>query len=1705
MSQRRVAGLCFFLSGAVNTASFAQTQDAGLPGAGQAIVGREAFPADPRPVLPEAEAKQLADHYRRLEALSLKAIAPGSRKAQDLAIHDAIDVAAKALAICEQFQGTQTAAGRAWSAAGGQGEWWELVEARHWWNGWKRMKDVSPAGRIALGLAALMKPQFEAAEKEARWEDAIQISRSQKATLDTHLGPDHPYALEARLNEARMLNAADKYEEAKVLLEQLVPELAASLGTQHPKTLTGRHVLSSAFHWSGSPDRAAPLLEGVLRDRRLVLNLEHTQTLQAASDLARTLSSLKQHERAFRVAEELHVVCAKSLGDAHWRTLDAVRIKAWELMELNRGEDGLQALEQALSVAEKPRTLGYAKGVWRLIGTQASIYHSLSARSARDNDGYFERFMNARAESLQKQLQLASEFPGLAEPAELVAKRAAIADSLASAGQKQRARKELDSAMSGFAALPVQPDSRRIGLIADLGRAAMRVDDYLRAEEFLERAWSAIREAATSDSTDEVHAARVNATLVCVDLLKIRAMLGDIDQGLVDIEYWQSVVTQYSPSEREETEDLLWFQLGDSLRKAGWATKSMHVWRTRLEQLNDRSAIGEAVVSAKRGLISALEANDGYREAEDLCKELYIAAVAEHGEASSASVVALNSLAFIQNKAGKNILNIKNMRRVLELSEQIQMPASNVEIYRSNLSKALEDDGQYYEADLLLKVSLVNCKAVFGEWSKEAVQIHQGMADLLTKQGRFDEAIDLLKALKPTVEEQFGRHSLPYLSVLKSMRRAHLTATRYAEALKLNDNVVAISRGVFGPTSLVFDLNLAADICILGSDIPAGERYLSEAFDVAVTKLGPDDAMTLSVLKSRVELYLSLGDLERLGEFGPRYFEALSSRRQREGVLPTTTELDSFLLRLKIFNTGNAQRTEVVTQVLQHFQPLLERANAELGMGNPTFRLVKQELGEFFAARGEHEKATAMHREVVEWYEQRLGPKHKTTLQALNRLGLAQQDQGLLAQAVATHRECLNRASPDAFELQAIRQTLRWNLAFSLAKSGHTDEATALLVELRSAGSWNLEDVGRLAYLPLNERRKRWLQIHRNLGFCMRVTMTSPQGLETALDAAMQRKALLQDMAAIEWSTLRAAQDPATAKTLEGLAAAQQTLAQASNDKTVAPERLAELERRVRDAERSARLAAPSIGRLHEQLRQGVEGVIKALQPAEALVEFVRYFPIQRVSEPGSEVVFKESGQAEYMAFVLQTDSSQTNGYRLNAVSLGDSEAMDGLIARFRKYVDRPDPDHIYRPAALLNGDEANQRLGVPADFAAILEDLRSRVWDKIAPNLTNASRLYVAMDGALHDLPLEVLARRDAAGVLRYLIEWDGAPEITYLSSGRELLRWPRGTQEGPGVRQLVAFVDPEFGGRASAAAQQPSGNPPTGPNIIGLASRILGAEVALLSGGGEGDELPRISTDVGVPQQFFDGYLSGLRRLNFGSEPRPPEALLYSGLEASEATWRRVFAETSKPASRILVFTTHGLWMQPQGSAPAPGQRANAHEAPDPMLRAGLALAGYNNTHGHASNGAATNGEPKGSDAEGGGDGLLTAMEVASTDLRGVELVILTACQSGRGVPLPGEAAAGLRGGFSVAGARSTISALWSIPTVWSTDFTRNYLRELVESQAPDVNRGDSLRAFRTAQRDLLNNARDQARERGTASPGAGNTHPFWWAGFVYQGVPK
>jgi CHAT domain-containing protein len=192
--------------------------------------------------------------------------------------------------------------------------------------------------------------------------------------------------------------------------------------------------------------------------------------------------------------------------------------------------------------------------------------------------------------------------------------------------------------------------------------------------------------------------------------------------------------------------------------------------------------------------------------------------------------------------------------------------------------------------------------------------------------------------------------------------------------------------------------------------------------------------------------------------------------------------------------------------------------------------------------------------------------------------------------------------------------------------------------------------------------------------------------------------------------------------------------------------------------------------------------------------------------------------------------------------------------------------------------------------------------------------------------------------------------------------------------------------------------------------------------------------------------------------------------------------------PGRRILHLATHGFFLGDECESPLDGTRAvgavvavpdsasnprrRAVSPPEnPLVLSGLAFAGANLR------------AAAGADED---DGILTAEEVASLDLTGVEWAVLSACDTGLGLIRAGEGVLGLRRAFHVAGVRSVIMSLWSV----EDRATRRWMQMLYRSRL------ESGRNTADAVRDAGLAVLRERRSQGLSG------HPFFWAGFVAAG---
>jgi CHAT domain-containing protein len=115
-----------------------------------------------------------------------------------------------------------------------------------------------------------------------------------------------------------------------------------------------------------------------------------------------------------------------------------------------------------------------------------------------------------------------------------------------------------------------------------------------------------------------------------------------------------------------------------------------------------------------------------------------------------------------------------------------------------------------------------------------------------------------------------------------------------------------------------------------------------------------------------------------------------------------------------------------------------------------------------------------------------------------------------------------------------------------------------------------------------------------------------------------------------------------------------------------------------------------------------------------------------------------------------------------------------------------------------------------------------------------------------------------------------------------------------------------------------------------------------------------------------------------------------------------------------------------------------------------------------------------------------VLSAGELATLDLGGVDWIVLSACDSGLGPVDRNEGVFGMRRALRVAGARTVVMSLWPVDDASTVDLMQSLYR------ARFVERRDVPEAMGEAMRSEL------ARRRRAGL----SDHPFYWAAFVSEG---
>jgi CHAT domain-containing protein/Tfp pilus assembly protein PilF len=966
-------------------------------------------------------------------------------------------------------------------------------------------------------------------------------------------------------------------------------------------------------------------------------------------------------------------------------------------------------------------------------------------------------------------------------------------------------------------------------------------------------------------------------------------------------------------------------------------------------------------------------------------------------------------------------------------------------------------------AKLLLERAQRAGETAYGADSRETVRVLVNLAILYQETGDYTGARQRYERAVVLAEKILGPADLLTLHVLT---RAAVVLRElggdFAGSAKLNERLLALAERSFGPTDSRLRTpleHLALDLRDLGDY--AGARALAErSLAIAESAFGPEHPEVADSLHTLATVLAAQGDYGgamRLFERATRIMVEVSRSSDPEvsraawfirdlfpvsGYGSDDAGLFEQAVAIREKNSGPADpRTAgslanlaaVLTSAEDYTRtrPLFERALASrekaLGPDHPEVAGAATNLAYVLSQVGDGATARPLYERALSIWEKALGPDHPRVATALlNLAGLHSNARNyddarpLVARALNIQLPRLGAHHPD------IAATLT-TLAELAGHAGATAEAfeTAARAEVLS------REHMRLTARTLSERQALSYASSRASAINVMLSVASMRSgggptATAAWEAVIRARGMVLDEMAARHRVASANEDQDTAVLIKTLTSARQRLAAAvvRGIRDDPPERYRRLLDEARsEKDRAERDLAEKSARFREdesRNRAGLPEISAALPADSALVGFVRY---RRQDEPA------------YLAFVLRS------GDKVPAVvPLGSAARVDGLILQWRQQLDQ---EAMAAGRAAKRGEAAYRR---------VAEELRRQVWDPLRTHLSNATRVFVVPDGALHLVSFAALPAADS----QYIVETGQL--IHYLSAERDLVPAKAGRLAGGG---LLALGSPAFDEFTSPGASTSS--------FRGVRSACSDFQSMRF------DPLPASLKEVDQVVTLWNrahGARAEGAGLRSATRP-PPSSIQLTGAGASESAFK---AEAA--GRRILHLATHGFFLggrcasalEPSaGSTPAAASARIVRE--NPLLLSGLILAGANHRDVAAP------------DQE---DGVLTAEEVAAMNLNGVEWAVLSGCDTGVGEVRAGEGVFGLRRAFQVAGAKTVIMSLWPV----EDQATRQWMTQLYQGRL--MKKLSTADAVRDASLAMLR----QRRAKGLSA------HPFHWAAFVAAG---
>jgi CHAT domain-containing protein/Tfp pilus assembly protein PilF len=1041
--------------------------------------------------------------------------------------------------------------------------------------------------------------------------------------------------------------------------------------------------------------------------------------------------------------------------------------------------------------------------------------------------------------------------------------------------------------------------------------------------------------------------------------------------------------------------------------------------------------------------------NEGkYRDAVPLAERALSIMEKARGPEHPDTAMSLHYLALLYETTGRYAEAEPLYKRSLEIKKKALGPEHfSVAVGLNNLALLYETTGRYAEAEPLYKSSLAIKKKVLGPEHLSVAVSLSNLAGLYKTTGRYAEAEPLYRSSLAISEKTLGPEHLNITTSLNNLAVLYKTTGRYAEAEPLYKRSLAIREKALGSQhpDVAISLNNLATLYHSTARYAEAESLFKRVLEITEKTFGPEHTDTATSLNNLASLYFSTA---RYSEAERLLSRALSITEKAFG--PEHTDTATSLNNLAELYRKIGRYSEA--------EPLLKRSLAirekTIGPESPDVAFSLNGLASLYYLTGRYDEAEPLFRRTLAIWEKTLGPESPDLTYSLNNLGVLYKTTGRYAEAEPLYKRTLaireKTLGPDHPETATSLD----NLAVLYCSSSRPADAEplfkrALAIREKAFGPEHPDVATSLNNLAgLYGTIDRHPESHKLFarGFSIndkerenifgllseKQKIAYMKGNEFNIQSFISHSSghMLTDPGAIAdtfnaWLKWKGSVAESQSRYMEAALYSDNPETKkkygqlAALRREIAKLQLSKPEKMTPEQYREQNM------RLEKQ-KEALEAELSGLSKDFALDKMAGRADINKLAEilPGESVY---------------VDIANIRIYDFRSQKWGKPRYLAFVLIKGRqpvvKLLDIADTEETDRHInAYLNEMKRAAVYGLLPRESILAKEAKAVygiVFKPLESFIKGKKQIYISPDGNLNLIPFEALMTAEG----RYLME---DHEINYIGAGRDIVRFTD-TNRANDEALIIADPDYDMGLKEKEAVA----------GELMLAKTVRG-DVSKDLRGIKFSRLPDTKKEADV----IVGILS--EKMNLTSQS-------YQDKKAMEE------ALFSAKSPKILHLATHGYFLKKEEEKPKEGTGRENKGTPDtnmenPMLRSGLALAGVNVSL-----------------AEGRDNGLVSAEKILGLKLKGTDLVVLSACETGVGDVQTGEGVFGLKRAFILSGARTIVMSLWSVPSKETMDLMTDFYRLMTEGKT-------KAEALRQAKMNM------KAKE----------PNPFYWGAFVMTGKP-